>query len=192
MMTAEYMIFSALLTVPVSAMVCTSDFLYFFILFPVVAVAGRKWKYCRRLLFLSFPPVVLLVWAYHIGNNQSALRSLRWICALAPGTYFASELGTAGVAGVLRSIRPFPFAGKLSELMLMAGSTASNARQLWVENSELPFFSRILQTAGESVSEANPVVQEWQPSGVLPVLIAVVSWVFLLVSISGIADGVAR
>ncbi|MCD4708310.1 MAG: hypothetical protein K8S62_11300 [Candidatus Sabulitectum sp.] len=191
-MTAEYLVFATLLTVPLSAMICTSNFLYFFILFPAAAVFSGRWKYCGRLFFLSFPPVVLLVWACLAGNDQSALRSLRWICALASGTYFASELGTAGTAGVLRSMRMFPSAGKLSELMLLAGSTASNVRRCWMENAELPLFPRIIQSAGDSVSGASLNLPEQQPPGVFPLSIAVVSWLFVLVSVSGIADGVVE
>ncbi|MCK5131184.1 MAG: hypothetical protein KAR40_03425 [Candidatus Sabulitectum sp.] len=191
-MTANCMVFSALLAVPLSAMICTSNLLYFFVLFSVASIASGRWKYCRRLFFLSFPPAVLLVWAYLSGNNQSTLRSIRWICALASGTYFASELGTGGMAGVLQSMRPFPFTEKLSVLMQMAGSTASNVRPCWVGNSELPLFSRILQTAGDSVSKANSVLPERKPCGVLPLSVAVLSWIFLLLSVSGIADGMVR
>ena len=191
-MTAEYLLFSAMLAVPLSAMICTSNFLYFFILFPVVAVTSGRWKYCQRLLLLSVPPAVLLVWAYLSGNNQSAVRSVRWICALTSGTYFASELGTAGIAAVLRSIKTVDFTGKLSELIIMAGSTASNVRQCWAENSDLPLFSRILQSAGDSVSKASSALPESNPSGVLPFSLAVVSWLFVLVSVSGIADGIVE
>ncbi len=190
-MIAEYMVFAALLSVPFSAMICTCNFLYFFVLFPVAAISSGNWKYCRSLFFLSFPPAVFLAWAYFTGNEQSTLRSMRWICALASGTYFASELGTAGMAGVLRSMRPFPFTEKLSELMLMAGSTALNARRCWEENTELPLIQRILQSAGDSVSRASPDIPEQHPLGVFPLSVAAVSWIFMLVSISGIADGVA-
>lgn len=191
-MIAEYLVFAALLTVPLSAMLCSSSLLYFFILFPVAAVSSGNWKYCKSICFLLFPPSVLLVWACLAGNDQSALRSIRWICALASGTYFASELGTAGMAGVLGSMIPFPFTAKLSELMLLAGSTASNVRQCWVENAELPLFRRILESAGDSVSKANLNLPEQQSLGVFPLSVAAVSWIFLLVSISGIADGVVR
>ncbi|MCK5786951.1 MAG: hypothetical protein KAH54_10400 [Candidatus Sabulitectum sp.] len=190
-MTSKYLIFTALLSVPLSAVICHRIFLYFFILFPLSAVVTANWRYCRALLLLSLPPVVFLVWSYFSGNGESLQRSLRWICALASGSYFASELGTAGVALVLRSMRPFPLTGKLSELMLLAGSVTGNAKQCWKENVELPLLQRIIQSAEDSVSKAEPVVPEQTSTAAVPLFIAMLSWLFLLVSISGIADGVA-
>ncbi len=190
-MTANYMVFSALLVVPVSAMICVDSFLYFFILFPVAAVSAGKWMYCRRLIVVSFPPAVLMIWAYLTGNDQSSLTSLRWICALASGTYFASELGTAGMAGVLDSMRLLPFSARLSELLTLAGSTASNVKSCWAAKSDLPLFSRIIQSAGDSVAKADSTLPAAEQCDVIPFSLSIVSWVFLLVSVSGIADGIA-
>ena len=186
-MTSKFLIFTALLSVPVSAFICRSTFLFFFIIFPLSALVTANWRYCRALLLLSFPPVVFLVWSYLSGNEQGFQRSLRWICALASGSYLASELGTAGVALVLRSMRPLPLTGKLSELMLLAGSTAGNVKKCWKENVELSLLQRIIQSAEDSVSKAEPAVPEQTSTGKVPFYIAILSWLFLLVSISGVA-----
>lgn len=189
-MSGKFMMFASMLTVPVSAMICPRNFLLFFILFPISAILSANWMYCKSLFFLLLTPAIFLVWAFLSGNEQSSLRSLQWICALTSGTYFASELGSSGMAAVLMAMKGFPFAGKLAELMLLAGGTASNARQCWIENAEMPLFSRVLQSVSDSVEKARPVHGELRPSGAFPVSIAVVSWLFLLVSLSGIADGV--
>ncbi len=189
-MSGKFMMFAAMLTVPISAMICPGSFLLFFILFPLSAILSANWMYCKSLFFLLVTPAIFLVWAFLSGNEQSFLRSLRWICALTSGTYFASELGTSGMAAVLMAMKGFPFTGKLAELMLMAGGTASNARQCWVENAEMSLFSRVLQSVSDSVANARPAPVELRPSGAFPVSVAVVSWLFLLVSLSGIADRV--
>ncbi len=188
-MTADFMLFSALLAVPLSAMLCTGDSLYFFILFPLVAITQRRWMYCKRLFFMTLPPVIFLIWAYFVGDDSGYVRSIRWICALASGTYFAAELGTAGMASVLGSLESIPFTRRLSDLMLLAGSTAINVRKFWVDNSELPLFRRIIQSAGDSVAGAELHSPQRKPIGILPLSVAVISWVFLLISVSGIAEG---
>jgi len=186
------MLFSALVAVPVSATVCSGKLLYFFTLYPLIALAGREWKYCRRLLALSLAPAAVLVWAGLVGNSHSILRAVRWICAVASGAYFASVLGSAGIASVLGSAGSFSFFRKLSRLMLLAGSTASKAGQCWAENSMLPLIPRILQSASDSVKQADVAVSEPQNSGPFALPVAVVSWIFLLVSVSGIADGAVK
>jgi hypothetical protein len=192
MMNRNFMLFSALVAVPVSAMVCNEKLLFFFTLFPLVALAGRKWKYCRRFLVLSTAPAVVLAWASLTGNSLSILRSVRWICAVASGTYFASVLGSAGIASVLGSSGSFSFFRRLSRLMLLAGSTASKAGECWLNNSRLPLVPRILRSASDSVKLADYTVSEPQDSGHLALPVAVVSWIFLLVSVSGIADGLVK
>ncbi len=186
------MLFSALVAVPVSAVLCNGKFLYFFALFPVAAFAGREWKYCRRFPALSLAPAVVLAWASLTGNSQSTMRSVRWICAVASGTYFASVLGSAGIASVLNSADSFPFLRKLSRLMLLAGSTASKAGHCWADNSSLPLIPRILQSASDSVEQANVTIPKPRNSGPIALPVAVVSWIFLLISVSGIADGVVK
>jgi len=191
-MNRDFMLFSALVAVPVSAMVCNEKFLYFFALFPLVALAGRKWKYCRMFLVLSSAPAAVLVWASLTGNGQSLFRSIRWICAVASGSFFASVLGSAGIASVLGSFGSFSFFRRLSQLMLLAGSTASKAGECWVNNSRLPLVPRILRSASDSVKLADYTVSEPQNSGYFGLPVAVVSWLFLLVSVSGIADGLVK
>ena len=132
-----------------------------------------------------------MVWVYLTGNDQSLLTSVRWICALASGTYFASELGTAGMAGVLESMKPLPFSARLSELLILAGSTASNVRRCWAANSDLTLLSRIIQSTGDSVAKADSTLSAAEQCGVIPFSLSIVSWVFMLVSVSGIADGMA-
>jgi hypothetical protein len=182
------MIFAALVAVPFSAMMCVNSLLYFFILFPVAALAGGKRGYLRRLVLMCFPSVVMLIWFYFSGNSQSTVRSLRWICAIASGTYFATVLGSSGIAAVLKSI---PFAAGLSDLMLLAGGTAFRAGACWAENSELPLVARVIQSASDSIGKAESVVPEKKPSDFFSLSVAVVSWIFLLVSVSGVADGIA-
>lgn len=191
-MNKDFMLFSALVAVPVSAMACTEKFLYFFTLFPIVGLAGRNWKYCRRFLVLSTAPAVVLVWASLTGNSQSIFRSIRWICAVASGTYFASVLGSAGIASVLGSSGSFPLFHRFSQLMLLAGSTASKAGECWEMNSRLPLVPRILRSASDSVKLADYTVSKPQDSGPVALPVAVVSWIFLLVSVSGIADGLVK
>ncbi len=190
-MTADFMLFSALLAVPLSAMLCSGNSLFFFILFPLAAVVQGKWMYCKRLFFLTLPPVIFLVWAYWGGNKSGYLSSIRWICAITSGTYFAAELGTTGIASVLGSVKFLPFAGRLSDLMLLAGSTAANVRKCWVENSDLPLSRRIIQSAADSVAGAELHSPQHNPVGILPLSVAVMSWVFLLISVSGITEGIA-
>ena len=168
-------------------MICSSEFLFFYAVFPLAAVFSAGFRYIRSFLLLCFPPGIILAWAYFTGNTDTALRSLRWICAIASGTYFAVELGTQGIAGVLRSTGSFPYAEKLSDLMLMAGDTASNAKQKLAEEQSIAFVSRILLTATDSVENSRSVQSEIEQPGLLPVSIAVMSWLFLLVSVSGIA-----
>jgi len=132
-----------------------------------------------------------MIWAYLTRSDHSSLTSLRWICALASGTYFASELGTAGMVSVLESMKHIPFAARLSELLTLAGSTASNVRSCWAANSELPLLQRILRSADDSVAQADLTPSAAQQCGVIPFLVSIVSWIFLLVSVSGIADGMA-
>lgn len=191
-MITKFMVFSALLMVPLSAMMCTYNLLYFFILFPMAAIVTGKWKYCQRLFFLLLSPFMVLVWAHVTGNNLAVVRSVRWICALATGTFFASELGTAGMADVFLSMKSLPYTKKFSELLLMAGSTASNVRLCWAENADLPLVSRILRSSDDSVSKACPTRSERRSPGRFTLLVAVFSWIFMLVSISGIMDGVVR
>lgn len=189
-MTADFMLFSALLAVPLSAMLCSGNSLFFFVLFPLVAIAQGKWMYCKRLFFLTLPAIIFLVWAYFGDNKSGFIDSIRWICAITSGIYFAAELGTAGIAGVLGSVKSLPFAGRLSDLMLLAGSTAANVRKCWLENSDLPLSRRIVQSATDSVAAAELHSPQHKPMGILPLSVAVVSWVFLLISISGITEGI--
>jgi hypothetical protein len=185
-MTARYMMFAALLTAPLSALICSRYWLFFFAVFPLAALFSSGIRYIRSLLLLSIPPGVVLIWAHLTGNADTAQRSLRWICTIASGTYFAVELGTGGIADVVRSVGSSSFARRFSDLMLMAGNTASNAREYWVRHSDLPLHRRILKTASDSVEKALPVESEIKQSGIVPVSVAVLSWLFLVVSISGI------
>ncbi len=189
-MNRLYMLFSALLAVPLSAMICDSSFLYFFLIFPFTALLSRKFIYCKRLFLLSIAPSMMLVWAYYSGNIPSSLRSLRWICALSAGTYFASELGTSGISQVFQSMKGFSAAKRFSHLMLLAGSVAEKSKEFWTDNADLPFKQRIFQTTSDAVSKATVTKVEKQSVSLSPILVAVISWLFLLVSISGIADGV--
>ena len=184
-----YMVFAALLATPISAMLCAENLLPFFILFPLSSLIGKNWKYCKSLPFLLVAPAIFLIWAFIEGSGHSTMRSLRWICALTSGSYFASALGTAGIARVMHSFSSIPFAAKLSDLMVMAGSTVSNVRHYWSEYSNLPLLQRILQSAVESVSNTSSDIIEAGEPAAIPVLMAVVSWVFFLVSVSGIAGG---
>lgn len=187
-MTADFMLFSALLAVPFSAMLCSDNSLYFFALFPLVAVAQGKWMYCKRLFFLTLPATIFLVWTYFEGSQSGFIDSIRWICAISSGTYFAAELGTTGIAGVLGSVKFLPFMGRLSDLMLLAGSTAVRVRKCWMENSDLPLMLRISQTAADSIAGAELIPPQQKSVGILPLSVAAMSWVFLLISVSGITE----
>ena len=132
---------------------------------------------------------MMLVWAYYSGNHSSTLGSLRWICALSAGTYFASELGASGISQVFQSMNDFPFAEKFSDLMLLAGSVAERSKEYWTDNAGLPFKQRIFQTTSDAVLKATITKMEKQSINLFPLSVAVISWLFLLVSISGIADG---
>ncbi|MCP4646269.1 MAG: hypothetical protein GY852_00850, partial [bacterium] len=101
----------------------------------------------------------------------------------------ASELGVSRLAEILRSMSSFPPAEKLSELMIIAGSTASNARQCWHIHAALPLPDRIIQSAADSVNRASPLSVVSDKPGVLPVVLAVLSWIFFIFSVSGITGG---
>ena len=53
-------------------------------------------------------------------------------------------------------------------------------------------MSRILRSASDSVKLADYTVSKPHDSGPFALPVAVVSWIFLLVSVSGIADGLVK
>lgn len=180
------LVLASLLASPASAFLCHQRWLAAFALFPLAALAERRWRYFRNLLGVGFAPLALLVWASAHGEPEAAARSLRWLAAVSSGLYFASVLGPGGIASVIGEAGSFPPAVRLSRTMLQAGGSAAAAGAGWSRGAELPMTERVAAALIHSL-EAEPLpIQEVRP-GMLPSALAVVSWGFLLLSTSGAA-----
>lgn len=183
-MTGAVMVFASMVAAPASAFLCPWQWLYFFALYPASALGGLRFTYFRNLFFIALPPFAAFLWAVATNHPESASRSLRWICAAASGIYFAGALGPSGIASVLSAAG----ARRLSETMALAGSAASSAGRIWKRNKDLPAAQRLWTTLKESASPAASIGVPFHPPGPFPVILAAVSWVFLLVSVSGRAS----
>ncbi len=180
------LVLAALLASPASAFLCQQRWLAGFAVFPLAALAERRWRYFRNLLMIGLAPLALLVWATVAGEPATAGRSLRWLAAVSSGLYFAAVLGPGGIASVIGGARSFPPAMNLSLTMLQAGGSAAAAGEGWSRGADLPVAERLAAALKHSL-EAEPLaVQDVHP-GIIPSLVAIVSWGFLLLSASGAA-----
>ena len=180
-MTGGVMVFASMAAAPASAFLCPAHWLVFFMLYPVVSLAQKKLTYFRNLFFIALPPVTVFVWALLSHHPESASRSIRWVCAVASGVYFAGTLGPGGIASVLEMAG----AQRLSDTMSLAGDAVSAARLNWKRYGELPVRERVSVTVRDSVLiSASPQIISGS-QGPVPVAVAVVSWLFLLLTISG-------
>jgi len=175
------MVLASMLAAPVSAFLCPVQWLYFFALYPAMSLAERKLAYFRNLFFMVLPPAAVFLWSILSDHSASALSSLRWACAVASGVYFAQTLGPGGI-GYLLGIAGVK---GLSNTMSIAGEATSAARLHWRENSDLPVMERAAAAVKNSLSGRESPQRADLSLGLLPVIVAVVSWLFLLVSISG-------
>lgn len=181
-MIGGVMVFASMAAAPVSAFLCPAHWLAFFVLYPAASLAEKKLTYFRNLFFIALPPLTAFIWASLSNHPESASRSIRWACAVASGVYFAGALGPAGIASVLRTAG----ARRLSHTMFLAGDAASAARMNWKRNRELPVRERVAVTVRDSISITAASPQNASASqGPFPVTVAVISWAFLLLSISG-------
>ncbi len=178
------MIFAALVAVPAASFLCGGRYLPFFCLFPVAAAAELNFRYFRNIALLAFAPLLFLVWAILTGNGVTTLRSLRWIAALAAGSYFAGALGTSGIACVLKKMGSVQSLRTLSETMETAGPAIRVARETWNRNTDLPVLKRVSRVLSESLA-AQPENAEPGVVKAVPVAAAAVSWLFLLGAVSG-------
>ena len=180
------LVLAALLASPASAFLCQQRWLAGFAVFPLAALAERRWRYFRNLLVVGFAPLALLVWASSVGDPDTAARSLKWLAAVSSGLYFAAVLGPGGIASVIGGARSFPPAVNLSRTMLQAGGSAAAAGDGWSRGADLSVTERLAKALKHSM-EAEPLpVQDVCP-GILPSAVAAVSWGFLLLSASGAA-----
>jgi len=182
------MIFAALVAAPASAFLCGRFSLLFFLVFPAAALTEMRFRYFRNLAFMVFAPLLVFLWAWYTGNHVSAERSLRWICSLSAGVYFAVSLGPGRIAAVVRSISGLPPFQSFSDMMMLAGGTSAAAVEMWKKHSSMVFKERLFATVRDAVAAAEPKEPEPVSSGTIPFVTAVIAWVFLLVSVSGRAS----
>jgi hypothetical protein len=180
-MTGDLMLFAGMLSAPVAAMLCPSRFLFFWGVFPLVAVLEGHRAWFGRFAFLALPPFILMILAIKGGNDAAAAASLRWGCALASGSFFAVSLSAGGMAGVLQHLG----ASGLARVILLSGDTARRTRLAWMEYRSLPVAQRAARAVTQAVEGAVPVPVIRSGPGPASVSAAVLSWVLFLVSISG-------
>lgn len=180
------LILAALLASPASAFLCHQRWLAVFAVFPLAALAERRWRYFRNLLAVGLTPLALLVWSSAAGEPETAARSLKWIAAVSSGLYFAAVLGPGGIASVMAGAGSFPPAATLSRTMLQAGGSAAAAGDGWSRGVDLPLTERLAAALQHSL-EAEPLAVQDVCPGILPSMMAVASWGFLLLSASGAA-----
>jgi len=175
------MVFASLTAVPVSAFICPFHWLLFFALYPAASLIEKKLTYFRNLFFIALPPLTAFAWATLSNHPESASRSIRWVCAVSSGVYFAGSLGPGGIAAVLEMAG----AGRLSDTMSLAGEAISAARTNWREHRALPVRERALVTVRDSVSVKGYPRNVLVSPGPVPLTVAVISWMFLVISLSG-------
>ncbi len=184
-LAAEVMVFAALVAVPASAFLCPAGLLPCFALFPLAALFHLFPGYFRNLLLMASGPVLYMAWALAAGNPAGSLTALRWVCALSAGVYFAGSLGPAGIASVLGLARGFPPAARLSEAMMFAGGAASAAGVRWRAHRDRPVRERLTAAVAEALRSPEPAAAPERPPGRLALFVSVLSWCFLLLSVSG-------
>lgn len=181
-MTAGVMVFASLLAVPASAFLCSTAFLAVFAVFPAASLALKNPRYFRNLFFVALAPGAVLLWAVLSNHPEAVSRSMRWICASSAGVFFAGVLEPSGISAILERIG----AVRLSETMHYAGGAVSVAGANWKRNRNLPLAERAAETVRESVSADPPTGKSYRKPGAVPVIVAVFSWVFLLLSLAGV------
>lgn len=179
------MVFAALAASPASAFLCPDRWLYFFGIFPVLSVVEGGSRRLRGFLLLSMAPFALFLWSMHLGNQQAAGNSLRWISAISAGTFFAGVLGPSGISSVLSSFTILPAARRLSDTMLAAGGSVAAAGTSWRAHGGMPFMKRLETTLEEALGAPSAEASHQSP-GSLPVTAAALSWCFLLASLAGL------
>ncbi len=182
-MTARYMLFAALIATPAAAFLSTQSLLLFYLVFPLSELFSLNWKFFRNAAVLIPAPAAVLCWAWLFGNYEAFHRSLRWICALSAGVYFARSLGPGGISLVLKSFHRCSFLTALADSIDTAGSAAASAGEIWREAGVLPLRERIVHTLTVSIKSGKPVAES-VPSA-FPVSIAVISWIFFIAVLSG-------
>ncbi|PIE51206.1 hypothetical protein CSA37_13145 [Candidatus Fermentibacteria bacterium] len=177
------MLFAALIATPAAAFLTTQSLLLFYLVFPFSALFSLDWKFFRNAALLIPAPAAVLCWAWLSENDAAFHRSLRWICALSAGVYFARSLGPGGISLVLRSFYRCSFLTALADSIHTAGSAAASAGEVWREADSFPFGERIVHTLTGSIKAGKPV-KDSVPDA-FPVAIAVISWIFFIAVLSG-------
>lgn len=179
------MVFAALIAAPSSAFLCGTRFMPFFAVFPAAALLEGRLRFFRNLFLIALAPLLFFIWAAFSGNDPTAERSFRWICSLSAGVYFASVLGPCGIAAVTGSIRRAPFFTMFSDLMLLTGGASATARRSWIKNEGTVFKERLFATVRDAVTDPEPLQPDMSGVKAVPLLVAVLSWLFLLSAVSG-------
>ncbi len=185
------MVFAALAGTPAAAFLCRPEALAVFGLFPLAGALHGGKGYLKRLAALALPPGVALGWAL-LWSPEAVFPSLRWLSAVAAGSYFAWVLGAAGCALVLRKL-----AGRVRLLekplepviftLLAGGPAAAAARGAWIRGAGKPLIpDRLAEVAEEVLTGVAPAEETAPEVGFAPVLLAGAGWLFLTLATAGL------
>ncbi len=185
-MLSKYFLFIAFLFTPIMAMFCTQQILYFYAIYPFTALLTKKWGYFKALIFLILPPVFLLTLAYFSSQQNSTIKSLRWILSIISGVYFASELGASGISSVLRSFQ-FSFTHKLADVIDLGGKVITGVKPYWSQYKGVALTERVVLTVENSIANVS-LLDTRKNKKIHPaaVIVAFLSWLFVLLTISGV------
>ncbi len=168
------------------AMYCSQQILYFYIIYPFTALLTKKWGYFKALIFLILPPAFLLIWTYFFSQQNSTIKSLRWILSIISGVYFASELGSSGISSVLRSFQ-FSFAHKLADVIDLGGKVVLGVKPYWLQYKDVTLTERVVLTVENSIKNVS-LLDTRKERKIHPaaVTVAFLSWLLVLLTISGV------
>ena len=185
-MFSKYFLFIAFLFTPIIAMFCTQQLLYFFIIYPFTALFTKKWGYFKAVVFLILPPVFLLIWTYFFSQQNSVIKSLRWILSIISGVYFASELGASGISSVLRSFH-FSYAHKLADVIDLGGKVIIGVKPCWSQHKGVTLTERVVLTVENSINNVSLLdIRKEKKVHSAAIAVAFLSWLLVLLTISGV------